>query len=146
MELVIKKFEELSVYELYEIMKARVDIFVVEQNCPYYELDDKDQNAYHVFYRDEEGIQAYLRVLDKGVSFEEAALGRVISRKRRCGLATKLLQEGIKVAREKYGATELRIEAQVYARTLYEKVGFVKVSDEFLEDGIPHIEMLWKEM
>lgn len=146
MELVIKKFEELSVYELYEIMKVRVDIFVVEQNCPYYELDDKDQNAYHVFYRDEEGIQAYLRVLDKGVSFEEAALGRVISKKRRCGLATKLLQEGIKVAREKYGATELRIEAQVYARTLYEKVGFVKVSDEFLEDGIPHIEMLWKEM
>ena len=142
METVVKRFDELTVPELYEIMKLRVDVFVVEQNCPYPELDGKDQNAFHVFFRDEEGIQAYLRVLGPGVSFPEASLGRVISRKRRCGLGSRLLEEGVRTAREKFSAKAIRIEAQSYAKTFYEKAGFRQVSEEFLEDGIPHIEML----
>lgn len=141
MKFTVKKYNELTVDELYDIIKLRVDVFVVEQNCPYYELDGKDKNAYHVFCGENGKMIAYLRVLDRGISFDTVSLGRVISLKRRCGLGTELLKEGIKVAREKYNADKITIEAQTYARKLYEGVGFEKISDEFTEDGIPHILM-----
>lgn len=141
-ELVVKRFEELSIEELYDILKIRVEVFVVEQQCIYQELDEKDKQSYHVFYKENGKIQAYLRVIDKGVSFDEVSIGRVISVKRRCGIGSKLLAQGIKVAKERMNATSIRIEAQTYARKLYEKQGFIQVSEEFLEDGIPHIEML----
>lgn len=143
METIIKKFEELTVKELYDILKLRVDVFVVEQNCPYPEIDGKDLTSIHVIMRDENGIQAYLRVLQPGVSFEESSIGRVITSPamRRTGLGTKLLQEGIRIAREQMDTPGIRIEAQLYARSFYEKQGFVQSSEEFLEDGIPHIEM-----
>lgn len=144
MDLVIKRFEELSLTELYDILKLRVDIFVVEQNCPYHEIDDKDKKAYHVFLKDDDGIQAYLRVIGAGAAFDEVSIGRVVTRKRRCGLGTKILEAGIKTAKEKMNASKIEIEAQTYARSLYEKVGFQKVSEEFLEDGIPHIRMILK--
>ena len=137
-----KRFEELTLEELYQIVKLRVDVFVVEQRCPYPELDGKDQEALHVFAWDEEGLQAYLRVLGPGVSFPEASLGRVISRKRRQGLGTQLLEQGLQAAEQWLGKGPIRIEAQTYARGLYEKAGFRQVSQEFLEDGIPHIQML----
>ena len=91
-----------------------------------------------------EGIAGYLRLLAPGVSFKEASIGRVIAKKRRCGIGSKLMQAGIEKMKEIYGDTDIRIEAQVYAREFYEKAGFVKVSEEFLDDGIPHIEMLRK--
>ena len=141
MELIIKKFNELTPEELYDILKLRVDVFVVEQNCPYPEIDGKDKEAYHVWLKDEDGIAAYLRVLDKGVSFDDASVGRVISSRRRKGYGTVVLNEGIKVAKEKFGADRITIEAQVYARKFYENVGFRQVSEEFLEDGIPHVLM-----
>lgn len=141
MELIVKKFDELTPDELYDILKLRVDVFVVEQNCPYPEIDGKDKGAYHVWLRDGEGIAAYLRVLDKGVSFDDAAVGRVISARRRKGFGTVVLKEGIRVAKEKFGADKITIEAQVYARKFYENVGFRQASEEFLEDGIPHIVM-----
>ncbi len=142
MDLVIKRFEELTVEELYEILKARAEVFVVEQNCAYQDIDNKDKHAYHVYYKDETGIQAYLRVIKKGISFEEVSIGRVLTIKRGCGLGKKLMLEGIKVAKEKMNADRIRIGAQCYAKAFYEKVGFRQVSDEFLEDGIPHIQML----
>ncbi|MCI5801791.1 MAG: GNAT family N-acetyltransferase [Oscillospiraceae bacterium] len=142
MELVIKRFEELTAEELYEILRLRVSVFVVEQNCPYQELDGKDLRAYHVYLRDAEGIEAYLRVLDAGVSFPEVSIGRVIAVKRRQGLGSRILSEGVRVAGERLAAGAIRIEAQTYARGLYEAQGFCQVSEEFLEDGIPHIEML----
>lgn len=141
MEIIVKRFEELDINELYEILKLRVNVFVVEQNCPYPELDDKDKSAWHVYIREGGKITAYLRVLDPGVSFDTAAIGRVISTRRRCGLGTKLLQEGIRVARERMNADAIKIEAQTYARAFYELQGFRQTSEEFLEDGIPHIEM-----
>lgn len=142
MDLVVKKFEELSVEEIYEILKARVNVFVVEQNCPYKEIDDKDKYSYHVFLKDDTGIQAYLRVIEKGISFEEVSIGRVLTIKRGCGLGKTILLEGIKVAKEKFNADRIKIEAQCYAKEFYEKVGFKQVSEEFLEDGIPHIQMV----
>ncbi len=145
MELVIKRFDELSTEELFEIYKLRVSVFVVEQNCPYQEVDDADKSAYHIFFKDSDGIAAYLRLVDKGVIFEDAAIGRVISVKRRRGLAGSLLDKAMAFAVECINVDSITLEAQVYARSLYEKAGFTTVSEEFLEDGIPHIRMRWKK-
>jgi ElaA protein len=142
MELSAKRFDELTNSELYDILKLRVNTFVVEQNCPYPELDDKDQDALHVFLRDEEGIQAYLRIMGRGVSSEYVSIGRVVAVKRRCGFGSRVLEEGIRLAKERFGAEKIYLEAQTYARTLYEKHGFRQISEEFLEDGIPHIKMI----
>lgn len=144
MELIVKYFDELSLEELVDIYKYRVSVFVVEQKCPYQEIDDADKVAYHVYLKDDEGIVAYARVLPKGVTFDEVSIGRVIATKRRCGYGTRIVQEAIKVAKEKWNADVIKIEAQVYARGLYEKQGFVQTSEPFLEDGIPHIEMMLK--
>lgn len=141
METVIKRFAELTTDELYDILRLRAEVFVVEQNCVYQDLDGRDQAAVHVWVRGETGILAYLRVMDRGVTQEYTAIGRVIA-VRRQGLGTRALREGIRVAREHFGADRIYLETQVYARSLYEKQGFRQVSEEFLEDGIPHIGML----
>lgn len=141
MKLIIKHFSELSVEELHEIYKLRVSVFVGEQNCPYQEIDDADKYAYHLWLKDVNGIQAYARALPPGVTFDDASIGRVIAVKRRCGMGSRIVAAAIDTAKEKFSAKRLTIEAQVYARKLYEKAGFVQSSDEFLEDGIPHIHM-----
>ena len=142
MELIVRHFAELSPEELYAVLKLRVDVFVVEQNCPYPDLDGRDQAALHVWLQDEEGIEAYLRIMDRGAVSEYVTIGRVVARRRRQGLATKLLQEAVPLAEEAFQADKIYLEAQTYARGLYEKLGFEQVSEEFLEDGIPHIKML----
>ncbi len=138
----VKAIHELTPDELYRIMKLRVDVFVVEQKCPYAELDNLDQAAMHVWLEDEGRIMAYLRVMDKGAESDCVSLGRVVSAKRRCGLGTGILQKGIQVAQEVYGAEAIYLEAQTYARGLYEKLGFRQISDEFMLDGISHIKMI----
>lgn len=95
MELQVKKFSELSTEELYEILRLRVSVFVVEQKCPYMETDDLDQNALHMYFRDADGIKAYLRIIDKSDTREYVTIGRVISVKRRRGIGTELVREGI---------------------------------------------------
>ena len=143
MELCAKQFEDLSVQELYELLKLRVDVFVVEQNCPYHELDGKDQAALHVFLKDAGEIVAYLRVLPLGAMFDDAVgIGRVIAKKRGVGLGARILRAGIALARERMDAGRIRLEAQSYAQGFYEKAGFVRCSDEFDEDGIPHVGMV----
>ena len=142
MELHVKKFSELSVDELYRILKLRVAVFVVEQECPYMELDGLDPGAVHVWLEDGDGIAAYLRVLDRGVESEYAALGRVVTGKRGQGLGSRIMREGIRVAEEAFGADTLYLEAQTYAQGFYEKHGFRRVSDPFPIDGIPHVKML----
>lgn len=142
MNLFVKRFEQLSVTELYELLQARLAVFVVEQQCVYQDLDDKDRHAYHVFLKDDTGIQAYVRVVDKGVSFEEVSIGRVLTMKRGYGLGSRILSEGIRVAKDNLGADRIQIGAQSYAKAFYEKLGFVQASDEYLEDGIPHILMV----
>lgn len=141
MELVVKHYKELTRDELYEILKIRVAVFVVEQNCPYQEVDGKDLRAYHIFAQDESGIQGYLRVFQNTEDVREAFIGRVLALRRRQGLASQLLADAIGIAREQLGAQFITLEAQTYARRLYEKAGFRQVSEEFLEDGIPHIRM-----
>ena len=142
MNLKIKRFKELTTDELYAILKLRVSVFVVEQKCPYMELDGLDQGAIHVWLEEEDGIQAYLRILDRGVENENVAIGRVIAVKRHCGLGSRILEEGIKAAREILDAEKIYLEAQTYAKGFYEKQGFEQVSAEFLLDGIPHVRMI----
>lgn len=142
MEVVVKYFNELTLDELYEILRARAEVFIVEQNCVYQDVDEVDKEAYHVYLRDEGKIVAYLRVVDKDKRLDEVSLGRVISLKRRIGLGTKLMEIGIRVAREKFGAKKIKIGAQAYATPFYEGVGFRQISGEYLEDGIPHVYMI----
>ena len=142
MELRIKRFNELTVDELYTILRLRVSVFVVEQHCAYPEIDDLDQDAIHVWLEDEDGIEAYLRVLDKDVESEHCAIGRVIAVKRHCGLGSRIMREGIRVAKEQFGAETVYLEAQTYAREFYEQLGFKQISDEFVLDGIPHVKMI----
>ena len=142
MQLYRKRFQELTIEELYRLMKLRVAVFVVEQNCPYMELDDCDQNAIHIWLEDEEGIQAYLRVMDRGVESDHVSIGRVLAVSRRQGLGSRILSEGIRAAKDFFQADHIYLESQVYAKGLYEKQGFRQISGEFLLDGIPHVKML----
>ena len=140
MNWILKHFSELSNRELYEILRVRVSVFVVEQTCPYQEIDEADFDAYHLFLTDESGhIRAYLRIFEKDSEF--VRLGRILTTERGTGLGLKLIFEGMRVAEELYGKRRFYIEAQSYAIGFYEKAGFRVVSEEFLEDGIPHVKM-----
>ena len=142
MEIIVKTFQELSVDELYEMLQIRAAVFVVEQNCPYQDLDYVDKQAYHVFLRENGETLGYLRVIGKGDRLQEASVGRVISLKRRQGIGGALMRAGLAVAKEKFGADKVMVGAQKYAIPFYESVGFRVISDVYLEDGIPHVYMI----
>ena len=142
MELTVKTFDELSTRQLYEILKVRAEVFVVEQNCRYNDLDDRDMKSIHVFLTDGDSIVAYLRVLPEGVYDENVRIGRVISTKRGMGLGAKVLRAGLDVAKERLGAESVTISAQTHAIGFYEKAGFKTVSDVYLEEDIPHVKMV----
>ena len=146
MEFVIKQFYELTLDELYKILKVRTSIFVVEQNCPYQELDDVDQNSYHIYLEEDNQIIAYARVIPKDNPFHEVSIGRVLVTKRRHGYGTKIVQKAIEVAIEKYHAEKIVIEAQTYVKKMYENVGFKQISMPFLEDGIEHVKMIYERV
>lgn len=143
MELQIKRFHELTTDELYGILRLRVSVFVVEQQCPYPETDGLDQDALHVWLADENGIRAYLRILDRGAESVHCAIGRVIASQRGCGLGRRIMEAGLSAAREIFGADKVYLEAQTYAVGFYEKLGFRQISGPFLLDGIPHVKMLY---
>lgn len=143
----IKRLEELTIHELYEILRVRAEVFVVEQTCVYQDLDLKDQHAYHLFCEKDGEICAYLRILDRGVSYPEIAIGRVLTREnvRHQGLAREMMEKAITFIRDYLNEKAIRISAQEYLKKFYESLGFRAVSDVYLEDGIPHIEMVWGE-
>lgn len=140
MKTIIKSFQELTTQELFEIYKLRVSVFVVEQNCAYQEVDDADKEAYHVCLYENEKLMAYCRVFPRTES--QALIGRVIAVKRRCGLGTKVVSLAMETAKERLKAGTIAVEAQTYAVPMYEKLGFVRCSEEYLEDGIPHVSMI----
>ncbi len=139
MSFVSKYFDELSTRELYEILKVRAEIFVVEQKCVYQDLDDKDYSSLHVFYEDDGKIRAYLRSFFKEPGVVQ--MGRVLTLQHGTGLGGKLLKEGIEQIREKQRPERIIIEAQCCATGYYEREGFVICSEKFMEDGIPHVQM-----
>ena len=142
MKPVVKYFNELTTTELYEILKSRAEIFVVEQNCIYQDLDDKDYHSLHIFYESEGKVVAYLRAFIKDSVTNIVQIGRVLTLTHGTGLGSKLLKESISIIQKEMNPSSIYIEAQCYAIGFYEKEGFVVSSDEFLEDGIPHVEMI----
>ena len=144
MQTVVKTYNELTVDELYEILKLRSIVFVVEQNCVYQDIDDIDKRSYHIYMKekDKPEIKVYLRVFEKDK--DTAQIGRVVTEKdsRRKGYASQLIEKGIEISKNEMKKTKVYLEGQVYAAKLYEKLGFKIISDEFLEDGIPHYKML----
>ena len=141
--ILIKKFGELTLNELYNIMKLRSKVFVVEQNCVYQDLDDIDKISYHFFIKgNDDNIKAYLRIFEKDE--ETAQIGRVVTdeKERRKGLASNLIKKGIEFCKKEMKKNKVYLEGQVYCKDLYLHLGFNIISDEFLEDGIPHYKML----
>ena len=140
-----KSFPELTTAELYDLLRIRSEVFVVEQNCVYQDMDYDDQASIHLWLTDGEQIVALCRVCPAGTHMEEVSIGRVITTERGKGYGKRMMLEGIKVAREHFGAKRIDIEAQEYARGFYEQVGFRQSSEPFILDGIPHIRMTWTE-
>lgn len=139
----IKSFESLSVSELYDILRLRSAIFVVEQNCVYLDLDGKDKLALHLFGEFDGKIVGYSRLFKPGITFENASIGRVIVdanyRNRKWG--HDLMREAIMGIKNHFGESKITIGAQLYLKKFYESHGFIQTSEMYLEDDIPHIEM-----
>ncbi len=137
-----KYFSELTINELYEVLKARAAIFVVEQNCVYQDLDGVDERSLHIFYMSDERVSAYMRAFVKEGETDTVQVGRVLTMEHGKGMGGLLLREGIRCIRDKMNPKRILIEAQCYATGFYEREGFRICSEEFLEDGIPHVEMI----
>ncbi|MFC4354873.1 GNAT family N-acetyltransferase [Chryseomicrobium palamuruense] len=137
------EFDALSTKELYEILELRVNVFVVEQTCPYPELDGMDYDAIHIQYREHGKLLAYCRVLPPG-KYAEPSIGRVIveESKRGSGLANDLMIRAVEETENRYKESSIRLCAQAHLQSFYRRFGFETVSEEFLEDGIPHVYMI----
>jgi ElaA protein len=146
----VKEFGQLTTTELFRILKARCEVFIVEQDCPYLDPDDLDLISIHIFAAAVNGdVAAYCRVVPKETRFPEISIGRVITTEkfRRTGLGQELMRRAIEFITVEMGESEIRISAQAYLRGFYESFGFRVVAEEgYLEDGIPHFEMLYTLM
>ena len=141
MNIIIKHFEELSIQEIHAIYQLRVSVFVVEQNCPYQEIDDIDPISYHAYLKHQDKLLAYIRIIPPGIKFDDASIGRVISTQRRKGYGSLLMREGINFIQDNFATSSITIEAQQYAINFYQQLGFEAISKPFLEDDIPHVKM-----
>ena len=139
-----KSFHELTVDELYELLRVRSGVFVVEQNCVYQDLESDDQMSIHLWLTVADKVVALARVCPAGTHMQEISIGRVITTVRGKGYGKQIMLHAIDVAKEHLGAKHIDIEAQEYAKGFYETVGFRQSSDTFMLDGIPHIKMTWR--
>ena len=139
----IKPFNGLSLHELYEILQLRSEVFVVEQNCIYQDIDGKDEKALHLLGKYEDKIIAYARLFAPGHYFDNASVGRVVIspqyRDRKWG--HDLMDAAINGINQEYGTDIITISAQLYLKKFYESHGFAQEGNQYLEDGIPHIKM-----
>ena len=140
-----KSFQQLTTAELYNLLRVRSEVFVVEQNCVYQDLDGDDQKAIHLWLTLDDKIVALARVCPAGTHMTEISVGRVITTERGKGYGKQIMLHAIDAAIEHFGATLIDIEAQEYAKSFYEGVGFKQSSDIFMLDGIPHIKMTWRK-
>ena len=144
LEIKIKTFEELNTNELYELLRLRSEVFVVEQNCIYLDIDNKDQKAIHVLGLKNNTIVAYTRLFKTGDYFDDTSIGRVVVAKneRSHKYGYDIMNATIKAANDLFGAGPIRVSAQTYLKQFYLNLGFHEVGEGYLEDGIPHIEMI----
>jgi ElaA protein len=142
----LKPFTELTPGELYSMLQLRNEVFIVEQNCPYQDMDNKDLKGWHLMGIKENKLIAYSRLLAPGISYSESSIGRIVSSPsvRKTGMGKKLMKESIEQIKTLFKTDTIRIGAQLYLKTFYESFGFIQDGDIYLEDNIPHIIMLRK--
>lgn len=147
MEWLYQRFEEISGRELYEMLKIRVNVFIVEQDCPYPEIDGNDFEAIHITCRDEQGIAAYSRLLPSGVKYETPSIGRVIVREdqRGTGLGHILMERAVREVFKQWETNEVFLQAQTHLEGFYKQHRFKAISEPYDDDGIPHIDMIYQE-
>jgi len=139
----IKPFQDLTTTELYRLLQVRSAVFVVEQNCVYQDLDNDDFTALHLWLTIHDRIVALARVCPAETHMSQVSIGRVITTERGRGYGRRIMLHAIRAAVSHFGAQQIDIEAQEYARGFYEKVGFRQSSEPFMLDGIPHVKMTW---
>lgn len=146
MNIEVKKFDELNTTTLYDILQLRSEIFVVEQDCVYQDLDGKDQKALHVIGKKNNKVVAYTRVFRSGDYFEHSSIGRVVVAKdqRQYGYGKVIMNASIKAVKENLNEDTIKISAQTYLKKFYNGLGFKEYGEEYLEDGIPHVAMMKK--
>lgn len=144
LEVQVKTFDELSAAELYSLLQLRSEVFVVEQNCVYQDIDGKDSKALHVLGFEDGILVAYTRCFAPGIYFDEAAIGRVVVREsaRSKAYGHSILKASIKAIKENYDTNRIKLSAQTYLTKFYESHGFDQIGEGYLEDGIPHIAMV----
>lgn len=144
LQLETKTFQELTISELYQILQLRSEVFVVEQNCVYQDIDGKDEKALHILGKKEGKIVAYTRCFAPKIYFEEAAIGRVVVKEteRKFGYGHQILKASIAEIQQRYQTTTIKLSAQQYLTHFYETHNFKQIGEGYLEDGIPHIAML----
>ncbi|MTE27164.1 GNAT family N-acetyltransferase [Winogradskyella ouciana] len=144
LEIKTKTFQELNTKELYDLLQLRSEVFVVEQDCVYQDIDGKDQKALHILgYRDRK-LVAYTRIFKPGDYFDEASIGRVVVKEnaRQYKYGYNIMTASIQAIKDYYDESEIRISAQIYLKRFYNNLNFKEVGEEYLEDGIPHINMI----
>ena len=141
---VVKKFSELSIEELYQILRLRSEVFVVEQDCVYQDLDNKDQISVHIFIKEKNEIVAYTRIFKSGDYYKNPSIGRVVVSKKDRGkeLGKKIMIFSIDYIKENLKSDKIELSAQKYLDKFYKDLGFYKIGEDYLEDGIPHQRML----
>ena len=139
----LKKFSDLTPYELYDALKLRSEVFVVEQNCVFLDQDNIDQQCYHLSGYEQERLVAYCRIVPPGISYKEASIGRVVTSPsiRKNGIGKELMLEAIEAISDLYRNVSIKIGAQLYLKKFYGLFGFEQISDVYLEDGVKHIYM-----
>ena len=143
-----KKFDNLTSHELYSVLQLRNEVFVVEQNCVFQDADNKDQDSYHLMGWDNEMLVAYSRIIPLGLAYDSfPSIGRVVTspKMRRTGIGKILMWQSIEELQKLFGKSSIKLGAQLYLKKFYESFGFVQSSEVYIEDGIPHIEMIRRE-
>ena len=142
--IVTKTFNELSTQELYDVLQLRAEVFVVEQDCVYQDVDGKDQKAWHVLGYKDNVLVAYTRIFKPGDYFKESSIGRVVvaEKQRQFKYGYEIMQASIKAIKEEFNETLIKISAQCYLKRFYNNLGFKETGEEYLEDGIPHMAMI----
>jgi len=144
MKIKVNTFKELDTISLYEILRLRSKVFVVEQNCIYQDIDGKDNKALHIIGKKRDRIVAYTRCFASGIYFKEAAIGRVVvdKQERTYGYGHTIMETSIKAIYDTYGIQNIKLSAQIHLVSFYNAHGFIPIGKEYLEDGIPHIAMI----
>ena len=144
MEITVKTFEELTKKELYDLLRLRAEVFVVEQDCAYQDLDGKDIKALHVLGKKDNEVVAYTRAFKPGDYFKEAGIGRVVVKKnqRKFSYGREIMKATIQAVKKNFEESMIHVSAQTYLQKFYNSLGFEQIGEEYLEDGIPHIGMI----